>query len=80
MAGQAAAGGSEAGSLLQFVPFVSRLEAGFWHELGKRKLEKYKLSEEARDVHGYYSNSTFPRLAIAGMHALRTSYTGTLVI
>ena len=53
--------GGEAGSLLQFVPFVSRLEAGFWHELGKRKLEKYKLSEEARDVHGYYSNSTFPR-------------------
>ena len=45
-------------SLLQFVPFVSRLEAGFWHELGRRKLEKYKLSEEPRDIHGYYTYST----------------------
>lgn len=44
-------------NLLQFVPFVSRLEAGFWHELGRRKLEKYKLSEEPRDIHGYYTNS-----------------------
>jgi len=43
-------------NLLQFVPFVSRLEAGFWHELGRRKLEKYKLSEEPRDIHGYYTN------------------------
>ena len=79
MAGQAAADGSEASSLLQFVPFVSRLEAGFWHELGKRKLEKYKLSEEARDVHGYYSNSTFPRLATWHACTVRI-YTGTLVI
>lgn len=44
-------------NLLQFVPFVSRLEAGFWHELGRRKLEKYKLSEEPRDIYGYYTNS-----------------------
>ena len=43
--------------LLQFVPFQSRLEAGFWHELSQRKLEKYQLSEDARDIVGYYTNS-----------------------
>ena len=44
-------------TILQFVPFVSRLETGFWHELGRRKLEKYKLSEEQQDIHGCYYNS-----------------------
>ena len=44
-------------NILQFVPFASRLEAGFWHELSQRKLEKYKLSEDARDIYGYYTNS-----------------------
>ena len=43
--------------VVQFVPFVSRLGAGFWHELSRRKLEKYHLSEEARDVSGHYANS-----------------------
>ena len=44
------------GEILQFVPFVSRLGAGFWHELGHKKLEEYKLSEEHRQLHGYYTN------------------------
>ena len=44
-------------NILQFVPFASRLEAGFWHKLSQRKLEKYMLSEDARDIHGYYTNS-----------------------
>ena len=48
---------AEKETILQFVPFVSKLEAGFWHELSQRKLEKYKLSEEARDIYGYYTNS-----------------------
>ena len=47
----------QGGTILQFVPFVSRLETGFWHELGRRKLEKYKLSEEQQDIHGCYYNS-----------------------
>lgn len=45
------------GDILQFVPFVSRLETGFWHELSRRKLEKYKLSEAKQDIRGYYYNS-----------------------
>lgn len=47
---------TESGQLLQFVPFVSRLGAGFWHELGHKKLEEYKLSEEHQKIHGYYTN------------------------
>ena len=43
--------------VLQFVPFVSTLEAGFWHELTQRKLNEYHLSEERRKVHGYYTSS-----------------------
>ncbi|XP_064398702.1 ubiquitin-like modifier-activating enzyme ATG7 [Halichondria panicea] len=49
-------------SILQFLPFVSRLETGFWHELGQRKLEKYKLSEEQQQIFGSYFNSAQPGL------------------
>lgn len=48
--------------ILQFVPFVSRLETGFWHELGRRKLEKYKLSEAQQDIRGCYYNSEWARV------------------
>lgn len=50
-------------SVVQFVPFVSRLDAGFWHELSRRKLEKYHLSEEAQYISGYYTNSEYPNLS-----------------
>ena len=43
--------------VVQFVPLVSRLDAGFWHELSRRKLEKYHLSEAAQYISGYYTNS-----------------------
>lgn len=49
-------GGGAEDNILQFLPFVSRLDTGFWHELGHRKLEKYKLSEDQQQIHGYYSN------------------------
>ncbi len=42
--------------IVHFDPFVSRVEAGFWHELAQRKLEKYKLSEAEQCITGYYSN------------------------
>lgn len=44
-------------AVIRFVPFVSRLNAGFWHELSRRKLEKYHLSEAAQYISGYYTNS-----------------------
>ena len=43
--------------VVQFVPLVSRLDAGFWHELSRRKLDKYHLSEAAQYISGYYTNS-----------------------
>lgn len=46
----------ESRSIVHFDPFVSRVEAGFWHELARRKLEKYKLSEAEQRVLGFYSN------------------------
>lgn len=45
-----------AGEIIQFDPFVSRIEAGFWHELAQRKLEEYKLSEAKQAIRGCYSN------------------------
>lgn len=44
--------------VIHFDPFVSRVEAGFWHELAQRKLEKYKLSEAEQTVRGFYSIGT----------------------
>ena len=48
--------------VLQFVPFQSTLDAGFWYELGRRKLEKYQLSEAPVDLQGYYTNNSLPGL------------------
>lgn len=44
-------------NLLQFVPFESTLDPAFWHELGRRKLEKYQLSDAPVRISGFYTNS-----------------------
>ncbi|XP_044307209.1 ubiquitin-like modifier-activating enzyme ATG7 isoform X1 [Varanus komodoensis] len=41
---------------LQFVPFSSALDAGFWHELTQKKLNEYKLDETPKAIRGYYYN------------------------
>nr|DBA18711.1 TPA: hypothetical protein GDO54_016926 [Pyxicephalus adspersus] len=41
---------------LQFVPFSSALDAGFWHELTQKKLNEYRLDESAKVIKGYYYN------------------------
>ncbi|XP_065175766.1 ubiquitin-like modifier-activating enzyme ATG7 [Sycon ciliatum] len=41
---------------LQFAPFSSALNHGFWHVLTRKKLEEFRLSDEARVIHGSYSN------------------------
>lgn len=43
--------------LLKFQPFSSRAEVSFWDELARRKLEQYKLSDEARTLVGSYAPS-----------------------
>ncbi|XP_061474065.1 ubiquitin-like modifier-activating enzyme ATG7 isoform X1 [Rhineura floridana] len=48
---------AEGGPLkLQFVPFSSALDAGFWHELTQKKLNEYKLDETLKAIRGYYYN------------------------
>uniref|UniRef100_A0A8C5HCC4 Ubiquitin-like modifier-activating enzyme ATG7 n=1 Tax=Gouania willdenowi TaxID=441366 RepID=A0A8C5HCC4_GOUWI len=41
---------------LQFAPFISALEAGFWHQLTQKKLNDYRLDESPKSIKGYYSN------------------------
>uniref|UniRef100_A0A3Q3M426 Ubiquitin-like modifier-activating enzyme ATG7 n=1 Tax=Mastacembelus armatus TaxID=205130 RepID=A0A3Q3M426_9TELE len=48
---------SSAGDLkLQFAPFSSALEAGFWHQLTQKKLNDYRLDESPKCIKGYYYN------------------------
>uniref|UniRef100_A0ABM5FK84 Ubiquitin-like modifier-activating enzyme ATG7 n=1 Tax=Pogona vitticeps TaxID=103695 RepID=A0ABM5FK84_9SAUR len=49
-------GGGGGPPKLQFVPFSSALDAGFWHELTQRKLNEYKLDETPKAIRGYYYN------------------------
>lgn len=41
---------------LQFAPFSSALDVGFWHELTQKKLNEYRLDEAPKDIKGYYFN------------------------
>lgn len=43
-------------SKLQFAPFNSALDVGFWHELTQKKLNEYRLDEAPKDIKGYYYN------------------------
>uniref|UniRef100_A0A8C2RQF5 Ubiquitin-like modifier-activating enzyme ATG7 n=1 Tax=Capra hircus TaxID=9925 RepID=A0A8C2RQF5_CAPHI len=52
----AAAMGDPGLSRLQFAPFSSALDVGFWHELTQKKLNEYRLDEAPKDIKGYYYN------------------------
>uniref|UniRef100_A0A671KFN7 Ubiquitin-like modifier-activating enzyme ATG7 n=1 Tax=Sinocyclocheilus anshuiensis TaxID=1608454 RepID=A0A671KFN7_9TELE len=41
---------------LQFAPFCSALEAGFWHQLTQKKLNDFRLDESPKIIKGYYYN------------------------
>ncbi|MEJ1279805.1 autophagy related 7 [Cricetulus griseus] len=47
-------------SKLQFAPFNSALDVGFWHELTQKKLNEYRLDETPKDIKGYYYNGSQP--------------------
>lgn len=47
---------STADMKLQFAPFSSALEAGFWHQLTQKKLNDYRLDESPKSIKGYYYN------------------------
>ncbi|MEQ2179296.1 Autophagy protein 7, partial [Goodea atripinnis] len=50
------ASSSSAELKLQFAPFSSALEAGFWHQLTQKKLNDYRLDESPKFIKGYYYN------------------------
>ena len=49
--------GGEKSNILQFAPFTSALDVGFWHQLSEKKLNEYQLDDKARSLNGYYTNS-----------------------
>ncbi|KAG7244772.1 hypothetical protein INR49_029791, partial [Caranx melampygus] len=57
MASETSVAASSAADLkLQFAPFSSALEAGFWHQLTQKKLDDYRLDESPKCIKGYYYN------------------------
>lgn len=50
------AAGAKPDLKLQFAPFSSALEAGFWHQLTQKKLNDYRLDETPKCIKGFYYN------------------------
>ena len=44
-------------SVLQFAPFSSALDPGFWHTFSQLKLDVFGLNDDMRSIAGYYCNS-----------------------
>jgi len=61
-------------SILQFVPFSSAIEIGFWHTLTKNKLEKYKLDDSIQDLYGSFVNSKYFTLIESSQQYLLRDY------
>ena len=47
---------------LQFAPFTSALDGGFWHKFSQLKLEVFKLDDCAHDINAVYGNGDLPGL------------------
>lgn len=47
---------------LQFVPFSSVVETGFWHKFSQLKLDEFRLKDDAVSISGHYSNTTSQNL------------------
>ncbi|XP_015234627.1 PREDICTED: ubiquitin-like modifier-activating enzyme ATG7 [Cyprinodon variegatus] len=56
MASDTSGASSSSDLKLQFAPFSSALEAGFWHQLTQKKLNDYRLDESPKCIKGYYYN------------------------
>jgi ubiquitin-like modifier-activating enzyme ATG7 len=44
-----------ANGLLRFEPFVSSVDLSFWHELCRKKLDIFRLSEEPVPIHAFFN-------------------------
>jgi ubiquitin-like modifier-activating enzyme ATG7 len=40
--------------MLQFVPWQSAVDVGFWQKLAHRKLDEFRLSEAEQLIFGHY--------------------------
>lgn len=43
--------------LLQYVPFASAFDAGFWYKLSKKKIDDFKLDDTPVSIKAFYANS-----------------------
>lgn len=50
--------------ILQFAPFISAFDAGFWYKLSKKKLDDFKLNVEPITIKGFYSVSKYKQRLI----------------
>ena len=41
---------------IQYAPFASSIDPGFWHVLTKKKLNEFGLDESHQKLHGFFSN------------------------
>ncbi|KAG8224919.1 hypothetical protein J437_LFUL006278 [Ladona fulva] len=55
----------EESQILQYAPFMSTVEPGFWHNLSQLKLDVDRLNENERKIWGYYSSSVPPGSSMA---------------
>ncbi|XP_058195941.1 ubiquitin-like modifier-activating enzyme atg7 isoform X3 [Rhododendron vialii] len=53
----------ESGSVLQFAPFQSAVDEGFWHRLSSLKLNKFGIDESPIPITGFYTPCTNSRVS-----------------
>ena len=46
-------------TVLQYVPFSSMVEPGFWHKLSENKLNVYGLDDKPKQIKGFYFNGVY---------------------
>ncbi|XP_076957062.1 ubiquitin-like modifier-activating enzyme atg7 [Bidens hawaiensis] len=55
--------GENKGSVLQFAPFQSSIDEGFWHGLCSLKLNKFKTNEDPIPIMGFYAPCSNPHVS-----------------
>ncbi|GFS23194.1 ubiquitin-like modifier-activating enzyme ATG7 [Elysia marginata] len=50
-------------AVVQYAPFASLVDPGFWHKLCEKKLDEYGLDDSARHINGFYTNGNAAGIA-----------------